>query len=64
MPDVHGARKTLFMRKIGISRGIDQLQRRREWYLIMHMWKVLNDRCPNDLNIQFNDKDRHGIKPV
>ena len=30
------------------------LQRRRERYLIIHMWKVLHCKCPNDIGIQFS----------
>ena len=38
------------------------LQRRRERYVIIHMWKVLNGYCPNDLNIKFAAPSRHGVK--
>ncbi len=37
------------------------LQRRRERYIIIHMWKILHMHCPNDLNIQFSAPTRHGI---
>ena len=40
------------------------LQRRRERYIIIHMWKVLYDRCPNDLNIVFAAPSRHGTKAL
>ena len=36
------------------------LQRRRERYIIIYMWKVLHSRCPNDINITFSDSSRHG----
>ena len=29
------------------------LQRRRERYIIIHMWKILHYKCPNNINIQF-----------
>ena len=38
------------------------LQRRRERYIILQMWKILHGLCPNDINIQFSDPSRHGIK--
>ena len=40
------------------------LQRRRERYTIIHMWKVLHGKCPNDVNIQFSATLRHGQKAV
>ena len=42
--------------------NLQSLQRRRERYSIMHMWKLLNHISPNDLNIQFTTSDRLGIK--
>ena len=38
------------------------LQRRRERYCIIHTWKILNDLAPNDISLNFNRHDRHGIK--
>ena len=38
------------------------LQRRRERYIIIHMWKVLHDLSPNDLDISFGESGRVGIK--
>ena len=43
---------------------IYSLQRRRERYLLMHMFKILNDFTPNDLNINFIYSDRRGILAV
>ena len=40
------------------------LQRRRERYTIIHMWKILHKKCPNDVNIQFTDTLRYGQKAV
>ena len=37
------------------------LQRRRERYVILHMWKILNDITSNDLNITFHENRRFGI---
>ena len=38
------------------------LQRRRERYCIIHVWKILNGLAPNDLEFQFSTHQRHGIK--
>ena len=40
------------------------LQRRRERYIIIQMWKILNHHCPNDLNVQFMAPSRRGIRSV
>ena len=37
------------------------LQRRRERYVILYMWKILNGKTSNDLNICFYDNPRRGI---
>ena len=36
------------------------LQRRRERYIILHMWKVLHSITSNDLNIEFVHRPRLG----
>ena len=40
------------------------LQRRRERYLIIHMWKVRMAQVPNDLNIKFHYNDRLRLKAI
>ena len=40
------------------------LQRRRERYIIIYMWKVLHARCPNNLGIKFSNSSRHGLKAI
>ena len=37
------------------------MQRRRERYVIMHMWKTIHHVVPNDLNIAWYYNDRRGI---
>ena len=37
------------------------LQRRRERYTILHLYKILNNTAPNDLNITFTTNERRGI---
>ena len=38
------------------------LQRRRERYAIMYVFKILQNRVPNDVGISFYDNPRLGIK--
>jgi len=40
------------------------LQRRRERYLIIHMWKIRMSQVPNDLEIKFQYNDRLGLKAL
>ena len=40
------------------------LQRRRERFIILHMWKILHGKTSNDLNIQFVTRPRFGILAV
>ena len=38
------------------------LQRRRERYIILIMWKLLNGGCPNEINVKFKAPSRLGIR--
>ena len=38
------------------------LQRRRERYMIIYVWKILNALTPNDIEMEFYDHVRHGCK--
>ena len=40
------------------------LQIRRGRFIVIMMWKLFHDLVPNDLNIQFRDSGRNGIKAV
>ena len=42
--------------------NLQSLQRRRERYSIIHMWKLLNNAAPNDLNVKFIDQERKGMR--
>ena len=37
------------------------LQRRRERYIIITMWKILNNMHPNGINVMFTETKRRGI---
>ena len=39
---------------------LQSLQRRRERYIIIHMWKLLHKLVPNDLNVEFYHRERLG----
>ena len=38
------------------------LQRRREGYQVIHMWKIFKEIIPNDLHLEFYNSRSHGIK--
>ena len=38
------------------------LQRRRERYMIIHVWKILSRNAPNDVNMEFRQNSRLGIR--
>ena len=44
--------------------GLLSLQRRRERYILIHTWKIVNDLAPNDLNISFRETVRHGKRAI
>ena len=41
---------------------LQSLQRRRERYSIIQVWKILHNIAPNDLNLEFSAPKRNGIK--
>ena len=41
---------------------IQSLQRRRERFIILTVWKIINGKMPNDLCLNFTDTPRRGIK--
>ena len=43
---------------------LQSLQRRRERYTIIHVWKLINNICPNDINMEFKKHPRLGIRAV
>ena len=42
--------------------NIQSLQRRRERYCMVHMWKIINNYAPNDLGFELYTSPRLGIK--
>ena len=43
---------------------LQSLQRRRERYMIIHTWKIINGKVPNDINLEINDHKRLGTRLV
>ena len=41
---------------------LPSLQRRRERYMIINAWKILNGKIPNDISMSFNQSERHGMR--
>jgi len=44
--------------------GLSSLQRRRERYSILHMWKIMHGLVSNDLKIRFTTGGRLGVRAV
>ena len=42
--------------------GLMSLQRRRERFIIITTWKIINSVIPNELNFQITNSDRRGLK--
>ena len=40
------------------------LQRRRERYMIIHTWKIINNLAPNDIGMLFKHNQRLGLKAI
>ena len=38
------------------------LQRRRERYILIHTWNMMNGLASNDIKMQFKESSRHGLK--
>ena len=64
-----------FVRKIAGLKDMDyrdrlkklkmmSLQRRRERYCIIQVWKIINEHAPNDVQMQFKTHSRLGIKAL
>ena len=70
--ELEGVQRTFTSRIYGVqhlnywnrlkSLGLMSLQRRRERYIIIQMWKIYHDLSPNDLKIKFSAPSRLGIK--
>ena len=55
------SRRRTFRRRERLKK-LMSLQRRRERYCIIHVWKILNGHAPNDINFEFSTNERLGVK--
>ena len=60
---IHGVQHLNYWQRLKALK-LMSLQRRRERYTIIHMWKILHKKCPNDVHVQFTETLRHGQKAV
>ena len=44
--------------------GMMSLQRRRERYILIHTWKILNKLVPNDVKLKFKPSSRLGVQAI
>ena len=57
---IHGLQHLHYWERLK-ALSLMSLQRRRERYIVMHMWKILHGVTSNDLNVQFTKNSRLGI---
>ena len=43
---------------------LTSLQRRRERYILIHTWKIINNYCPNDIGLEVSSNQRLGTKLI
>ena len=51
-----------YWQRLKYLNNLMSLQRHQETYLIIHMWKIINSKTSNDLNISFYNTKRFGNK--
>ena len=64
---LEGVQKTFTSRIWGLQHldcniWIMSLQRQRECYMLIHMWKIFDGCFPNDIDIKFCDPSRKGVR--
>ena len=59
---VNGCQTLTYWKRLQKLR-LSSLQRRRERYIVLTMWKILNNKIPN-MNVQFRPQSRLGIQAV
>ena len=72
--ELEGVQRTFTARIAGVQHldywerlkklSLMSLQRRRERYILLHMWKILQGCVSNDLRISFVERPRTGFKAV
>ena len=56
-----GLQETHYWERLKVL-GLQSLQRRRERFIIIHVWKLLSNKVPNGINMEFYYNDRLGWK--
>ena len=59
---IYGMNHYNYWERLSVLR-LSSLQRRRERFIIFHMWKILYSKAPNDLNLEFTHRIDH-VKAV
>ena len=59
LQDTCGLQETDYWGRLKALR-LQSLQRRRERYIIIHVWKLLHEKVPNDINMEFYYTGRLG----
>ena len=72
--ELESVQKTLISRISGMKElhyydqlthlSLMSLQRRRERFILLHMWKILHGQTSNDLNVQFVSRPRLGTLAI
>ena len=57
---VEGCKNFTYHERLRIL-NLMSLQHRRERYTVLHMFKILHDLAPNDINITFTNSERRGV---
>ena len=57
---IHGIQHLTYWERLKFLK-LMSLQRRRERYIILQMWKLLHGLSPNDINVKFTNSSRRGI---
>ena len=58
---IHGCKEIDYWERLKELKFLS-LQRRRERYTIIHTWKILNDKAPNNIGMKFYSSARLGIR--
>ena len=61
--NIHGVKHLNYWQRLKALK-LMSLQRWRERYTFIHMWKIPHKKCPNDVHVQFTETLWHGQKAV
>ena len=58
-----GCQKLGYWERLAVL-NLQSLQRRRERYAVIHMWKIYNGLVPNGIGLEFTETSRHGPRAI